>query len=176
MSTQTRGVGRFDPQDRFHRFQARLGEITLAASSRGLRGLWFAGQNYFPNLPTGWRDDASDVLAEAERQLHAYFAGERRAFDVPLDLSRGTDFQQSVWNALRELPWGETTTYAALAARLNRSRAVRAVGAAIGRNPISVIVPCHRVLGSDGSLTGYAGGLERKVALLRIEGHQDRAA
>lgn len=113
------------------------------------------------------------MLKEAEHQLQAYFSGQRQDFDLPLDLSRGTDFQRGVWQALINLPFGSTTTYANLARQIGRPDAVRAVGAAIGRNPISVIVPCHRVLGTDGSLTGYAGGLERKIELLRIEGHHD---
>lgn len=166
-------LGRFDSEDRFCRFNSRLGWITLAASPDGLRGLWFEGQHYFPDLPDRLPDTVEGVLKEAEHQLQAYFSGQRQDFDLPLDLSRGTDFQRGVWQALINLPFGSTTTYANLARQIGRPDAVRAVGAAIGRNPISVIVPCHRVLGTDGSLTGYAGGLERKIELLRIEGHHD---
>jgi methylated-DNA-[protein]-cysteine S-methyltransferase len=119
----------------------------------------------------GWRtNDAHPVLREAAAQLLAYFAGQRERFDLPLDLSHGTAFQQSVWQALLAIPAGTTVSYGALSMDLGNPAAVRAVGAAVGRNPISVIVPCHRVLGSNGSLTGYAGGLDRKTALLELEG------
>jgi methylated-DNA-[protein]-cysteine S-methyltransferase len=103
-------------------------------------------------------------------QLDEYFAGTRTRFELTLDLQGGTAFQQSVWQALLSIPRGETTTYGDLSRRVGQASAVRAVGAAVGRNPVSIVVPCHRVLGSDGSLTGYAGGLERKEALLRLEG------
>ena len=107
-------------------------------------------------------------FAEAETQLHAYFAGELERFELPL-APRGTDFQRSVWDALGEIPYGHTTTYSDLAARLGRPSACRAVGAANGRNPLPVIVPCHRVVGAAGALTGYGGGLERKRVLLALE-------
>jgi methylated-DNA-[protein]-cysteine S-methyltransferase len=107
-------------------------------------------------------------LLEASRQLQAYFAGERREFDLPL-APYGSDFQRRVWSALLEIPYGETISYLELARRLGDPRAVRAVGSANGRNPISIIIPCHRVIGADGSLVGYGGGLERKRWLLRHE-------
>jgi methylated-DNA-[protein]-cysteine S-methyltransferase len=111
----------------------------------------------------------SDLLRRAHDQLREYFAGERRTFDLPLR-PRGTDFQRRVWNVLATVPWGTTTTYGALAVRLGLPPgAARAVGAANGANPIPVVLPCHRVIGSDGTLTGYAGGLERKALLLRLE-------
>jgi methylated-DNA-[protein]-cysteine S-methyltransferase len=110
------------------------------------------------------------VLRDGIAQLCAWFAGERRSFDLPLDLQAGTAFQQEVWQALLAIPRGATKSYAELAGALGRSQAARAVGAAVGRNPLSIVVPCHRVLGTGGSLTGYAGGLDRKVALLRLEG------
>jgi methylated-DNA-[protein]-cysteine S-methyltransferase len=151
-------------------FDSALGRVTLAATDKGLAGLWFDGQRHWPDM-TGWQPDPDHpVLRETERQLTDYFAGRRRDFDLPLDLSHGTAFQQSVWRALLAIPVGRTTTYGTLGVDLGKPAAVRAVGAAVGRNPISVIVPCHRVLGSDGSLTGYAGGLERKRALLDLEG------
>ena len=103
--------------------------------------------------------------------MHAYFAGQLRAFDVPLDLSAGTPFQQSVWAALLNIPSGQSQSYGDLARHLNNPKAVRAVGAAVGRNPVGIIVPCHRILGAGGQLTGYAGGLWRKQALLKLEGH-----
>ncbi|MBO9513730.1 MAG: methylated-DNA--[protein]-cysteine S-methyltransferase [Variovorax sp.] len=152
------------------RFASALGGITLAATDRGLAGLWFDRQRHWPDM-AGWEpEDDHPVMQEAARQLDDYFAGRRRHFDLPLDLSHGTGFQQAVWQALLAIPAGRTTSYGALSADVGRPAAVRAVGAAVGRNPISVIVPCHRVLGANGSLTGYAGGLERKSALLALEG------
>ena len=160
----------FDGDDRIARYHTAMGGVTLAASPEGLLGVWFDGQRHFPDLPARAMTPDHPLMCEAERQLHEYFAGQRRAFDIALDLSRGTAFQQAVWKALLELPFGATISYGALAASLRRPDAVRAVAAAVGRNPLSVIVPCHRVLGSDGSLTGYAGGLDRKRALLALEG------
>ena len=147
-----------------------LGRILLAASDDALVGAWFEGQRHHPDT-SGWPfDPAHPVLAEAMRQLDDYFAGRRTAFELPLDLQGGTPFQQSVWRALLDIPPGRRTSYGALSQRIGRPAAVRAVGAAVGRNPISIVVPCHRVVGTDGSLTGYAGGIERKSALLRLEG------
>ncbi|MDM0011765.1 methylated-DNA--[protein]-cysteine S-methyltransferase [Variovorax sp. J22P168] len=147
-----------------------LGPLLLAATDRGLAGAWFERQRHWPDT-TGWsNDDAHPVLRQAAAQLGDYFAGRRAHFDLPLDLAHGTAFQQSVWQALLAIPRGQTTSYGALSAGVGKPAAVRAVGAAVGRNPISVIVPCHRVLGANGSLTGYAGGLERKSALLALEG------
>lgn len=152
------------------RYESPLGPMLLAATDRGLAGIWFEGQRHGPDA-RGWREDTSHpVLREAVAQLAAYFAGERTAFELPLDLQCGTRFQQSVWQALLAIPRGATTSYAQLARQLGRPQAARAIGAAVGRNPVSIIVPCHRVLGTGGSLTGYAGGLERKTALLRLEG------
>ena len=150
-----------------------LGEVRLAASSLGLVGLWFDGQRHLPaqlDGPGAWpATDAHPVLREAARQLQEYLGGTRTCFDLSLDLRGGTAFQQAVWRALCTIPRGRTTSYLAIAQALGKPCAVRAVGAAVGRNPVSVAVPCHRVLGRDGSLTGYAGGLERKRALLRLE-------
>lgn len=147
-----------------------LGNMLLAASPRGLCGLWFVtGQRNTPGHAAWSRDPAHPVLAAASTQLADYFAGRLRAFDLPLDLSAGTPFQQSAWRTLLTLPWGDTITYGELARRMGRPEASRAAGVAIGRNPVSIIVPCHRVVGANGSLTGYAGGLERKTALLRLE-------
>jgi methylated-DNA-[protein]-cysteine S-methyltransferase len=116
------------------------------------------------------------VLKKVIAQLTEYFSGQRSRFDVPLDLAYGTAFQQSVWQALLTIPPGGTTSYSELSARIGKPAAVRAVGAAIGRNPVSIIVPCHRVMGAGGALTGYAGGLERKSALLRLEGVDQQGA
>lgn len=152
------------------RVDSPLGGVTLAATDDGLAGLWFDRQRHLPDM-SGWQaDDRHPVLRAAAAQLQDYFAGTRDAFDLPLDLSHGTAFQQAVWQALRAIPSGATTSYGALSLQVGKPAAVRAVGAAVGRNPISVIVPCHRVLGADGSLTGYAGGLARKTALLTREG------
>ncbi|MEJ8825545.1 methylated-DNA--[protein]-cysteine S-methyltransferase [Variovorax humicola] len=147
-----------------------LGGITLAATDAGLAGFWFDGQKHLPDMSAWYADDTHPVLREATAQVRDYFAGRRTDFDLPLDLSHGTEFQQAVWKALCAIEPGTTTTYGALGAGIGRPTAVRAVGAAVGRNPISVIVPCHRVLGAGGGLTGYAGSLERKSALLALEG------
>ena len=157
--------------------ESPLGPVTLAATDRGLAGLWFAGQRHLPpelaQPPSGqtWtHSDQHAVLQQTAAQLAQYFAGQRHHFDLPLDVSGGTAFQQAVWQALRTITPGHTCTYSAISQMVGKPAAVRAVGAAIGRNPLSIVVPCHRVLGKRGSLTGYAGGLERKQALLRIEG------
>ncbi|WP_345061784.1 methylated-DNA--[protein]-cysteine S-methyltransferase [Acidovorax lacteus] len=152
-----------------------LGRLTLAASATGLAGVWFDGQRHLPPAlaaqPTAWpRDDAHPLLQAAAAQLQAYWRGQVRSFDLPLDLSAGTPFQRAVWHALRQVPYGGTVRYGDLARQLGQPRAVRALGAAVGRNPLSVVVPCHRVVGVGGALTGYAGGLERKQALLQLEG------
>ena len=115
-----------------------------------------------------WVDEPCDLLDEAERQLREYFAGERTAFDLPLEPA-GTTFQLATWMQLRDIPYAETISYGQLALRVGNPNASRAVGLANGRNPISIVVPCHRVIGSDGSLTGYGGGLDRKKLLLDLE-------
>jgi methylated-DNA-[protein]-cysteine S-methyltransferase len=150
------------------RWDSPLGAMTLAATSQGLAGLWFDAQRHHPG-PLGAPVHAGDpFIGQAIDELGAYFAGRAKAFTVPLDL-RGTPFQQAVWGALRGIGSGTTRSYAGIAQALGRPAAVRAAGAAIGRNPVSVIVPCHRVVGHDGRLTGYAGGLDRKAALLALE-------
>ena len=159
-------------------FHSPLGLMTLAATDAGLAGLWFAGQRHLPPELSGllqtdplWRTDAGHpVLQETSQQLTDYFAGRRHRFELPLDLAGGTDFQQAVWRALLDIGHGKTASYSHIGSRIGKPAAVRAVGAAIGRNPVSIIVPCHRVIGSSGSLTGYAGGLDRKTALLKLEG------
>ncbi|NEX63818.1 methylated-DNA--[protein]-cysteine S-methyltransferase [Noviherbaspirillum galbum] len=146
-----------------------LGTLVLAASDKGLRGVYFEQHRYFSGTQ-GWRCDPGHArLDAARRQLDDYFAGRRKRFDLALDLA-GTPFQQAVWQALLGLDFGEQSTYARIAAQIGRPSAVRAAGTAIGRNPVSIIVPCHRVLGSTGGLSGYAGGLERKRFLLALEG------
>ena len=146
-----------------------LGSILLVASGDALCGLYFGDQKYFPGIDGTWQQDESrPVLRAARRQLDEYFAGSRKRFDVPL-APNGTPFQRDVWNAIAQVPWGETSTYSALALRVGHAGSARAVGAATGRNPLCIIVPCHRIVGSNGSLTGYAGGLERKQKLLALE-------
>ncbi len=145
-----------------------LGKLLLARTAKGLAGVWFEGQKHHPAPLAVARRPDDTLLRRAADQLHAYFCGEALVFDVPLDL-QGTPFQRSVWQALLAIPGGETRSYGEIAKVLGTASAVRAVGGAIGRNPVSVIVPCHRVVGSDGSLTGYAGGVDRKRALLALE-------
>ncbi|MGA8516411.1 MAG: methylated-DNA--[protein]-cysteine S-methyltransferase [Burkholderiaceae bacterium] len=152
-----------------HRTPSPLGDILLAATTEGLCGLWFDGQKHMPDM-TDWQPGHNAVIERARQQMQQYFARQRDTFDLPLDLSAGTPFQQAVWQALLAIPCGSHSSYGAIALRIRNPKAVRAVGAAVGRNPISVIVPCHRVLGASGDLTGYAGGLERKTALLEREG------
>ena len=152
-------------------YASPLGEIVLASDGAALTGLWFAGQKYFPADASLFQPvdmGGSEPLAQAVQWLDAYFAGRDPGFTPPLRPA-GTPFRQQVWNALLEIPYGQTTTYGALARRLSVASA-QAVGGAVGHNPISLIIPCHRVVGSSGSLTGYAGGIERKEALLRLEG------
>jgi methylated-DNA-[protein]-cysteine S-methyltransferase len=146
--------------DGVHHVETPIGTLLLTGDGAALRRVAFA---------TSRRVRSADpLLVEAEAQLHAYFAGELERFDLPL-APGGTAFQQRVWAALLEIPYGSTTSYSALAATLGRPSARRAVGAANGRNPLAVIVPCHRVVGAAGALTGYGGGLERKRALLALE-------
>ncbi|WP_353238942.1 methylated-DNA--[protein]-cysteine S-methyltransferase [Limnohabitans sp.] len=156
------------------RTDSPLGPITLAASATGLCGLWFDDQKHGPteDQRQPWRPDKDHpVLQSAAVHLQAFWAGQALPWSGPLDLSVGTAFQQSVWRALLRIPAGESQSYGELARQLDKPLAVRAVGAAVGRNPVSILVPCHRVLGAGGQLTGYAGGLLRKQALLKLEGH-----
>jgi methylated-DNA-[protein]-cysteine S-methyltransferase len=152
-----------------------LGNMLLAAHDAGLLGVWFEGQKHYPALlessESSAHQEAHPVLRETQAQLQAYFDRRLSRFELPLDLRRGTPFQQSVWQALINIPSGRTISYALLSQHIGRPTAVRAVAAAVGRNPLSIAVPCHRVVGSNGSLTGYAGGLERKAALLQLEQH-----
>jgi methylated-DNA-[protein]-cysteine S-methyltransferase len=144
-----------------------IGPLTLTATDGVLDGLFMERHRHAPSAESSWIPDETPFSAPIA-QLESYFAGEQVAFDVPVRLS-GTEFQQRVWQGLREIPYGETISYGELARRLGSPGASRAVGLANGRNPVSIIVPCHRVIGADGSLTGYGGGLERKRWLLRHE-------
>lgn len=151
-------------------YASPLGAMRLAATPDGLAGIWFVGQKHDALPDAGWREAPDDpLLARARAELDDFFAGRRRAFDLPL-APRGTPFQQRVWRAIAAVPAGETISYGELARRAGRPAAVRAAAAATGRNPLSIVVPCHRIVGADGSLTGYAGGLARKRALLALEG------
>ena len=153
----------------FTHIDSPIGRLFLAADDEGLRALEFPENRHPVKRDADWREGTHPLLGEASRQLGEYFAGTRQTFDLPLS-PRGTDFQLSVWQALRAIPFGETWSYAQLAAKTGKTSAMRAVGAANGRNPIPIIVPCHRVIGADGSLTGFGGGLPTKEFLLRLEG------
>jgi methylated-DNA-[protein]-cysteine S-methyltransferase len=146
-----------------------VGELTLVATDNGLAAiLWENDDPARVRIKAARKDNAHPVLVEAARQLQAYFAGTLTAFSLKLDFD-GTDFQKKVWTALLTIPFGETRTYGQIARQIGRPKAVRAVGAANGRNPISIVAPCHRVIGADGTLTGFAGGLEAKAHLLKLE-------
>jgi methylated-DNA-[protein]-cysteine S-methyltransferase len=147
-----------------------VGTLTLVASEAGLAAiLWENDDPDRVRLGAMTLDETHPVLAETARQLAEYFAGQRQAFDLPLDF-RGTDFQKQVWAQLLAIPFGETRSYGDLARAIDRPKAYRAVGAANGKNPISIVAPCHRVIGTNGTLTGFAGGLGAKQVLLGLEG------
>ncbi len=146
-----------------------VGPLFIAADARGLRAIEFPDNRHPVRRGADWREGDSPLLRRARRQLDEYFAGRRRGFDLPLS-PQGTPFQQSVWTALASIPYGQTLSYAGLAARVGRPAAMRAVGAANGRNPLPIVLPCHRVIGADGSLTGFGGGLPTKQFLLKLEG------
>lgn len=152
------------------RVDSPLGPITLAATGRGLAGLWFDGQAHYPDALNAPADAAQPFIAQAAAELQRYWQRDLAGgFQVPLEL-QGTLLQRAVWRALLDIPRGCTRSYTQLAIQAGAGHAVRAVAGAVARNPLSIIVPCHRVLGRDGALTGYAGGLERKRALLALEG------
>ena len=156
-------------------YQSPLGEILLAADEIGLTGLWFEGEKFYAEgLDPVNEEKDIPVFDDVKRWLDNYFSGQEPDFIPPLHMF-GSDFRQCVWTILREIPYGETTTYGALARRIAAERGLerisaQAVGGAVGHNEISIIVPCHRVVGSNGSLTGYAGGLQKKIKLLTHEG------
>jgi len=147
-----------------------IGELLLAGDDDGLAMVGFPKGPMRRNPESDWIFNEKPLTA-ARRQLREYFAGKRRSFELPLKLS-GTNFQQSVLRALQEIPYGETVSYGEIARRIGRPRAVRAVGAANGRNPLPIVIPCHRVIGKSGDLTGFGGGLDTKEALLRLEAEQ----
>jgi len=169
---------------RYLRHDGPIGPLLLAASEKGLCALYMSRQRHVPDEPeSNWvpvsRADVAElsILERAREQLDQYFAGTRLNFDLPLDLV-GTDFQRNVWKGLCAIGFGETISYGELARRIGNPKAVRAVGLANGRNPVSIVVPCHRVIGADGSMTGYGGGIDRKRFLLALEsravGHATR--
>ena len=158
----------------FTPFPSPVGELLITANESAITGIYFPSRDRVPKDRAGWQEDtgqgsAGAVLARARQQLTEYFAGRRTTFALPLDPS-GTEFQRRVWDALRTIPYGTTTSYSAIACGLGDPRATRAVGAANGQNPIPIVVPCHRVVGAKGELTGFGGGLDRKRWLLEHEG------
>ena len=155
---------------RYARIPTGLGPVYATLRDDSLSGIYFDGGRHAPAIDPAWREDpAAAPFRALASQLEAYLAGKLRAFALPL-APHGTAFQVRVWNEIARIPFGATITYAELAARAGAPGAVRAAGAATGRNPLSIVVPCHRVIGSDGTLTGYAGGVDRKRRLLELEG------
>ena len=150
-----------------------VGDITLIADNVSLRGIYWANQKpdrvKFPNLE---KKDRGTILKSAVKQLEGYFSGKRRKFNLALK-PVGTEFQKEVWEALRSISYGETASYGDIAKQIGRPKAVRAVGAAIGKNPLSIMIPCHRVIGASGKLTGFAGGINTKAFLLNLENQTD---
>jgi len=150
-------------------YESPHGQMLLVANGEGLSGVYFEGQKYHAQVEPEWRRDTGHApLFQATRELAEYFGGERKCFETAL-APEGTSFQQSVWKAISTVTFGETITYGELARRAGCPGSARAAGAATGRNPLTIVVPCHRIVGSSGSLTGYAGGLDRKRALLALE-------
>ncbi len=154
----------------YYNWMSSMGKLLLVCDAAGLRAIRFEGREKFSPPQPGWRYE-DEPFREVMKQLEEYFAGDRVAFNVPL-APPGTSFQLQVWEALQKIPYGETLSYAELARRIDKPRAVRAVGAANGANPIPIIIPCHRVIGSNGSLVGYGGGLDIKKTLLALEQEQ----
>ncbi|MGY4712480.1 methylated-DNA--[protein]-cysteine S-methyltransferase [Mycolicibacterium sp. CBM1] len=152
---------------RYRIIDSPVGPLTLAGTGSTLRHLRMVDQTHEPDR-SAWEQSDDEIFADAVEQLAAYFAGELVEFDLELDLG-GTEFQRKVWSALRTIPYGETRSYGEIAAQIGAPNAPRAVGLANGRNPIGIIVPCHRVIGASGGLTGYGGGIDRKRTLLALE-------
>ena len=153
----------------YRKTETPLGPVILTTDGQALTGLYFEGQKHFSGIRSDWRESPNSPIFDAAcRQLAEYFSGHRAGFDLPV-APQGTEFQQAVWQALQAVGFGERLNYSDLARKVGRPQAVRAVGAAVGRNPISVLIPCHRIVGKGDRLTGYAGGLARKAALLKLE-------
>ena len=167
----------FHPETCHKSIQSPWGAVTLAANPKGLSGVWFENQKHFPDTRSWTLSNQHPTLLQAEQSLSNYFdqnwspdSSDRKALqNIALDVSAGTEFQKAVWHALMSIPMGQTCSYGQLAAAIGRPMAVRAAGTAVGRNPISILIPCHRVMGSQGQITGYAGGIWRKKALLKLE-------
>ena len=160
---------------RFARYESPLGPMFATAEDDGITHIEFVGAKYAPEARAEWIEDPeAPDLAACGTQLAEYFAGKRTEFDLPL-APQGSEFQQRVWREIARVPYGRTISYAELAQRAGAPGQARAAGAATGRNPVSLVIPCHRIVGSDGSLTGYAGGLERKRGLLELEGVLQRS-
>jgi methylated-DNA-[protein]-cysteine S-methyltransferase len=162
MDTQTDDALHYEEMD------SPIGRLTLIASDTALVGIWFEHGRDAQRQARPMQRKPSGILARTRGQLEEYFSGLRREFDLPLD-PRGTEFQRRVWENLMHIAYGETTSYGALASRLGNPKGSRAVGLANGSNPIPIVIPCHRVIGADGSLTGFGGGLPIKAALLELE-------
>jgi len=155
---------------RYARYDSPLGPVIAVANEGGLTNVDFVGAKYEKKVRPDWVEDPSaPALRACIAQLAEYFAGRRKTFDLPL-AAEGSDFQKRVWSEIARVPYGQTITYGELAKRAGAPGQARAAGAATGRNPLGLVVPCHRIMGADGSLTGYAGGLERKRGLLELEG------
>lgn len=155
------------------RVQTPIGEITIYVNDKAVTGLYMDEYHHRKNVDARFqsaREKDTPILLHAQKEINAYFAGKLMTFTVPVDVS-GTTFQKTVWRALREISYGELWTYADVANRIGRPGAYRAAGGAIGSNPVSIIIPCHRVIGSNATLTGFGGGLPAKQRLLEIEGH-----
>lgn len=148
-------------------YYSPLGKMILQSNLEGLSGAWFTTENTMP-LELGEYTESCPILVQTINQLGEYFSGKRKEFDLPLS-AKGSEFQQKIWQILRSIPYGETWSYGQLAQAVGQPKAARAVGMANSKNPISIIVPCHRVIGKNGTLTGYAGGIERKAYLLELE-------
>jgi methylated-DNA-[protein]-cysteine S-methyltransferase len=154
----------------FTTFKSPLGKMIAAASNDNLAGLWFDDGKHIPDM-RDWKEIKSHpILDQTQKEIELYFKGDIKQFSIPMKAEWGTEFQRSVWNALKDIDSGSTLTYSDIAAKIGKPTAVRPVSTAIGHNPWTIVVPCHRVVGKGGSLTGYAGGLHRKEALLRLEG------
>lgn len=150
-------------------FATPLGAVVVATDGTHITHMRFKGQRYFESVPRDWKRGEHKIFKKAKKQVAEYFAGRRKIFDLPL-APQGTEFQKGVWGIVQNIPYGELKTYADVAAKTGNKKAVRAVGTAIGRNPLCVVVPCHRVVSSKGTLAGYAGGLARKKRMLALEG------
>jgi methylated-DNA-[protein]-cysteine S-methyltransferase len=154
---------------RYGFYESPCGEMLIVAEERGLSGVYFEGQKYYPAIDPQWsRDDHHALIVQTRRELAEYFAGKRERFEVAL-AAEGTAFQRAIWDAIARVGFGDTISYGQLAESAGYPGKARAAGAATGRNPLTIMVPCHRIVGSSGALTGYAGGLERKRALLALE-------